>query len=82
MGQIDPNLLLHSTGVPDRLAMTQFKYLLLLLLLLLEHYSPLWTLASITILTQLYRLLNKFGFTGLGCHPMTNPQPGGPGCLS
>jgi hypothetical protein len=32
---------------------------------------------------QLYRLLNKFVFTGLGCqHPMPNPQPGGPVCLS
>jgi hypothetical protein len=44
-----------------------------LLLLLLEHYSPLWTLASNTILTQLYRLLNRFVLTGLGCQP--NAQP-------
>jgi hypothetical protein len=41
--------------------------------LLLEHYSPLWTLASDAILKQLYRLLNKLVFTGLGCKP--NAQP-------
>jgi hypothetical protein len=41
--------------------------------LLLEHYSPLRTLASNTILTQLYRLCNIFVFTGLGCQP--NAQP-------
>jgi hypothetical protein len=49
------------------------------------NYSPLWTLASNTIFLhswrslarpvgiQLYRLLNKFVFTGLGCQP--NAQP-------
>jgi hypothetical protein len=32
--------------------------------LLLEHYSPLWSLAPNTILTHLYRLLNNF-FPGI-----------------
>jgi hypothetical protein len=56
----------------------------LLLLLLPEHYSPLWSLASNTISSisdgqtsvrlefQLYRL-NKFVFTGFRCQP--NAQP-------
>jgi hypothetical protein len=47
--------------------------IIIIIIIILEHYSRLWILASNTILTQLYRLLNKFVFTELGGQP--NAQP-------
>jgi hypothetical protein len=51
------------------------------ILLLLEHYCPLWTLASNTIFNCIVFSTNLF-LRDWDVNPMPNPQPGGPGCLS
>jgi hypothetical protein len=49
--------------------------------LLLEHCSPLWTLASNTIFSCIVFSTNLF-LRDWDVNPMPNPQPGGPGCVS
>jgi hypothetical protein len=48
--------------------------------LLIDHYSPLWSLASNTNFSCIVFSTNLF-LRDYDVNPMPNPQPGAPGCL-